>query len=401
MKLHTKSAAAGLAGLMAAGMLLSGCGTNGKATAIQVNDDVITAGEANFFLRYQQAQSTYMMQQYGMYQSGGTLWDTDYTASSDSSVSTYGDSLKDSAEQTLVQNMCLKQHASDYNVKLSADLESALDTAAEKTYSENEETMKKLGTSEEDIRNVLELTSYQSLLYDPMTADVDTNVSDEEAQQTTVTYARINLTKQDDNGDTVSVDDAAKETYKTTMEELLKEIQNADDPATADIAALAKALDSDNIVSSSVSYGKDDTTLPDAVREAAADLQDGEVYDGVIDTGDYYYIIRVDAVLDRDATDTKKNSIVADRKQQAYDALLKTWTDAADVTLTKAWEKLKVTDKDGYTVYVAPTDTASQSDSAASSSSTAEDTTSVSSGSNAESMTAVSGSSTDGATSAS
>ena len=77
-------------------------------------------------------------------------------------------------------------------------------------------------------------------------------------------------------------------------------------------------------------------------------------------TGDYYYIIRMDAVLDRDATDSKKESIVSERKQNAYNDLLKSWTDAADVTLTNAWNKLEVTDKDGYTVYVAPTGSASQ-----------------------------------------
>jgi hypothetical protein len=213
---------------------------------------------------------------------------------------------------------------------------------------------------------------------------VDTDVSDDEAKQSTITYARINLTTQNDSGDTVSVDDDAKAKYKTTMEELLKEIQKADDPATTDITSQAKALDSDNIVSSTLSYGSDDTTLPDAVKEAAATLQDGEVYDGVIDTGDYYYIIRMDAVLDRDATDSKKESIVSDRKQTAYNDLLKSWTDAADVTLTKAWDKLEVTDKDGYTVYVAPTDSASQSSASGTdsvTSSSAESVTSSSAGS--------------------
>ena len=362
-------------------MLLSGCGTNGKETAIKVNDDVITVGQANFFLRYQQAQSTYMMQQYGMYQSGASLWDQDYTASSDSSISTYGDSLKDSAKNTLIQDICLKEHAADYNLALSDELNSALDTAAEKTYSENEDTMKKLGTSQEDIRCVLELSSYQSLMYDSMTADVDTNVSDDDAKQSTITYARINLTKQNDSGDTVNVDDDAKAKYKTTMEELLKEIQKADDPATTDITSQAKALDSDNIVSSTLSYGSDDTTLPDAVKEAAATLKDGEVYDGVIDTGDYYYVIRMDAVLDRDATDSKKESIVSERKQNAYNDLLKSWTDAADVTLTNAWNKLEVTDKDGYTVYVAPTDSASQSSASGTDSATSSSAGSVTSSS--------------------
>lgn len=381
MKMNRKMAAAGLAGCMIAGMLLSGCGTNGKETAIKVNDDVITVGQANFFLRYQQAQSTYMMQQYGMYQSGASLWDQDYTASSDSSISTYGDSLKDSAKNTLIQDICLKEHAADYNLALSDELNSALDTAAEKTYSENEDTMKKLGTSQEDIRCVLELSSYQSLMYDSMTADVDTNVSDDDAKQSTITYARINLTKQNDSGDTVNVDDDAKAKYKTTMEELLKEIQKADDPATTDITSQAKALDSDNIVSSTLSYGSDDTTLPDAVKEAAATLKDGEVYDGVIDTGDYYYVIRMDAVLDRDATDSKKESIVSERKQNAYNDLLKSWTDAADVTLTNAWNKLEVTDKDGYTVYVAPTDSASQSSASGTDSATSSSAGSVTSSS--------------------
>ena len=44
---------------------------------------------------------------------------------------------------------------------------------------------------------VLELYTYQTKMWDPMVEDTDREVSDEEAAQTSITYARIPLTEDD------------------------------------------------------------------------------------------------------------------------------------------------------------------------------------------------------------
>ena len=37
------------------------------------------------------------------------------------------------------------------------------------------------------------------------------------------------------------------------------------------------------------------------------------------------------------------------RKQEAYDAMIQEWTDAAEVTTTPAWDEVKLTDADKWT----------------------------------------------------
>ena len=59
----------------------------------------------------------------------------------------------------------------------------------------------------------------------------------------------------------------------------------------------------------------------------------------------------MDSVLDREATDKEKESIVQERKQEAYNDLLKDWEKDAKFTVNKKeWKKAELTDYDKYTI---------------------------------------------------
>ena len=62
-----------------------------------------------------------------------------------------------------------------------------------------------------------------------------------------------------------------------------------------------------------------------------------------------YFVVRMDSVLDREATDQEKETIVNERQQDAYSDLLDQWKDEADITVNdKEWEK--VTDTEQFTI---------------------------------------------------
>lgn len=356
---------ASLCGVLAMAMMVSvfaGCGkVDGTKTALAVGDEKVSLGTAGFFLRYQQASTTYMLKQYGL--SSGTFWSNQYSAATSSQdAMTYGDNLKNSVKDTIVQDVLLRAHASDYNVTIPDELATQIEDAAKTTYEKNQKKLDKMGVSQDNIKEVLELQTYQQLMFEPMTADTDTNVTDDEAKQSSITYARIALTKTDSStGTTTDATDDEKATYKKELEELLTQVKDSGDVANADMKTMASNLDSTNIACTTYSYGADDTVMPDSVIDAANSLSDGEIYDGVIDTGDYYYLVRMDKTFDKDATESKKQDIVSQRKQTNYNKKLQEWKDAVQVVEESPWKKLEVNDTDAYTELVASSSVSSSS----------------------------------------
>lgn len=356
---------ASLCGVLAMAMMVSvfaGCGkVDGTKTALAVGDEKVSLGTAGFFLRYQQASTTYMLKQYGL--SSGTFWSNQYSAATSSQdAMTYGDNLKNSVKDTIVQDVLLRAHASDYSVTIPDELATQIEDAAKTTYEKNQKKLDKMGVSQDNIKEVLELQTYQQLMFEPMTADTDTNVTDDEAKQSSITYARIALTKTDSStGTTTDATDDEKATYKKELEELLTQVKDSGDVANADMKTMASNLDSTNIACTTYSYGADDTVMPDSVIDAANSLSDGEIYDGVIDTGDYYYLVRMDKTFDKDATESKKQDIVSQRKQTNYNKKLQEWKDAVQVVEESPWKKLEVNDTDAYTELVASSSVSSSS----------------------------------------
>lgn len=386
---------ASLCGVLAMAMMVSvfaGCGkVDGTKTALAVGDEKVSLGTAGFFLRYQQASTTYMLKQYGL--SSGTFWSNQYSAATSSQdAMTYGDNLKNSVKDTIVQDVLLRAHASDYSVTIPDELATQIEDAAKTTYEKNQKKLDKMGVSQDNIKEVLELQTYQQLMFEPMTADTDTNVTDDEAKQSSITYARIALTKTDSStGTTTDATDDEKATYKKELEELLTQVKDSGDVANADMKTMASNLDSTNIACTTYSYGADDTVMPDSVIDAANSLSDGEIYDGVIDTGDYYYLVRMDKTFDKDATESKKQDIVSQRKQTNYNKKLQEWKDAVQVVEESPWKKLEVNDTDAYTELVASSSVSSSS--AVSGSSVTSSSAATSGSSAAASSAAASGSS--------
>lgn len=342
---------AGVSALLAGTMLaalLSGCGekkADGTAAALTINGETVNMGSAEFYLRLQQAESTTMMINYGLIQEGAAFWDGQYTAATSSQeAETYGSNMKESARDSIVEAVVLRQHFGDYDLTFPEDLDASAAETAAAVMAENADAMAEIGATEEDVAEVLRLMAYRNLMFDSVTADTDTEVSDEEAAQTTITYARASVkTTDSETNEQVDKSDEEKGVLHTELATLLEQAVEADDPE-ADLTAMAKEIDETNITVSSRSFGSDDTTLPDEVKDVLADLEDGQFFDEVIETEDYYYIVRLDKMFDEEKTEQQKETIAAQRLQDAFAAQLDTWTGEAEVTESDAWKALTVTD---------------------------------------------------------
>ena len=344
-----KTARVVVCGILAAG-LLAGCGKkeiDSTQPAITVDDETVSLGEASFFLRVQQAETQAMMDAYG-FTNGSGFWSQTAEDESGKSVS-YGDQLKNDVRDQLAQFLLLRRHAADYDLEMpDAVLDKAAE-AAKSVFEANTDIFEEMGTTQEEIEDVMVLSAYPDLMRDAMTADVDLEVSDDEAAQSRVVYMRMRLKETDEDGNQIDASEETKAGYMESMKQLLADIQDAGEVDEDSIREMANAIDEENILVGSTSYGEGDMYLPEAVLEAAGTLQDGESYGEVIEADGFYYLIHMTAVLDREATDMKKESIAAERQQEAYNALVQEWMDASEISTGENWDSLTVTDSEVWT----------------------------------------------------
>ena len=351
MRKLNKTAACGiLAAALVAGTL-SGCSKaiDGTKTVATVGDEKVTLGLASYMVRDQQAQTmsyyNMLMSQYGVSGSASNVWDQ-----KGDDGKTVGESSKDGVMTTINQLYVLKAHAADYDVTITDDEEKAIKEAAAEFIKDNDEKiLKKLAVSEDDIVTYLELVTIRSKMHDPMTADVDTEVSANEKDQTRVTIVKVSTegTEKDDDGNTIDLTDEEKAQKKDLAQQVLDKVKASDDVANADMDALAKEVD-DSLSATAPAFttaGSTDDTLDEAVQDAALELKDGEVADSVIEGDDGYYVVRLDKMLDEDATENKEKTVISERKSDLFDSTLEDWVKEEKIKVKdKVWDQITVTD---------------------------------------------------------
>ena len=329
--------ALGLAGMLAV-TGLTGCGSmNNDDVVATVGESEIKLGVANFYARMQQAQyETYYAGMMGT--TGEELW------AKETDGKTYEQSVKSNMIKSLENMYILEQHASEYDVVLSEDEKKAIDKAAEE-FDENNALEDKEAVSgyNKYVKKVLELLTIQSKMEDVMTADVDTEVSDDEAAQKSMKYVFYSYTK-DENDSTSTMSEIEKTEAKQKATDFAEKLKNSD---TKDIDAVANEAGME--VQTATFDSESTSPNADLVKAADALTAEGDVTDA-IETDSGIYVAKVTSFLDRTATDAKKQSIVEERKQDQYDAFLKKWRKKTDIDLNKrVWKKVDF-QKQGVTV---------------------------------------------------
>lgn len=372
----------------------AGCGTdkiNGSETALVINGEEIQLGEANFMLRYQQSMTYYYMQMMGM--STGSLWSSNYDDDT-----TYGEYFKNNIYNSIVQLVATKQKAVDeYGITLTEEEESEITEAAESFMEANPEAEENFGVTLEQVEDVLRMYTYSNDLKPTLIQDVDTVVSDDEAAQSRILYVRIKKSTESSDS-TDSTDSSATSTDSSTdtsssseeeetseeNQELYAQMQQVQEQIIADNSLDADAINTladeinEDFYASEYTYGSDDSSFDETVKEAAESLEDGQWYSDIIETDDYYYLVKMVAAFDEEATETKKESIVSERKTDAINEYFEQWRDDAEVETKDCWNKLEINDDDIYTYKTSETSESSTDETSASSASSVSSTSSVS-----------------------
>lgn len=240
---------------------------------------------------------------------------------------THGEQFKGNILDALASLLLDKLYGSkEYEVTFTDDdkkeCESVADEFIEKM---SKDDLKAMHASKKTMMNVLELMTYETRVKNAIESDVDTKVSDDEAGQSTFSYVEIKKK------------DAKKKEKK--IKSLIKKVEAGTDISTAasDAGFTAQSVTFTTADPEYDEYGKE-------MLKKVSKMKDGEC-DSYKDAKGNTIILYMQSVNDQSATETKKDDIISDRKDKAYEDKLDEWKDKKKVTINKdAWNSIK-TDK--------------------------------------------------------
>lgn len=315
-----------LAVAMAGSVLFTGCGISKSATVVTIDDgkDTISLGYANFVARY--TQSMYD----GIYVA---YFGEDYWTQEVEEGKTYEASVKEGVMDNLENAYVLRKHAKDYDVKITDDEKKQITEAAKAFLKANSKsTRQELTATQDVVEQYLTDQTYINKMQKAIKAKAKVDVSKEDAAQRTFSY--------------VSVPTVSDETDESGMPVELTEDELAERKEQAEKIASAEdfdaAVEDAGLVASSISYGKEEQPLNEAVIKAADKLSEGEVSPVIEVEGDGYYVVRLDSEYDEEATQTQLESMEEQQRQEYYESILEGWKKEVKWTINKKqWAKVK------------------------------------------------------------
>lgn len=304
---------------LAATVLFTGCGNKIKsdATLIEINKgdgtkDTITLGYGNFVARYQQSMfdQYYPMMGYDV----ETMWQQDMMGG-------LGYTMEDQTKSGIItdieQMYVVKEHAADYGIALTDEQNAAIADAAAKFMSDNpKDTLDELGATEEYVKRYLEEKTIYKLVEQAAEEAADADITDDQCWMRTFSYVFIDTTGTDPMTGTVT------ELTEEDIEALKDQAQAIADASDFDAEVEAQGLSS--LTKSYLKGETEDDSMDMSIIEAAEAMEEGDVSDviEVADTG--YYVIKLTADHDEEASANKRDSL----KSDAFNSLVDEWVAA-------------------------------------------------------------------------
>ncbi len=320
--------AAGCSGPGSAGTETS----DGDKILFTYDDTQVSFKEAWIYTKMVASQQEQM---YSMYFGN---YDMDWSMVIDENGTTMEDSVKESAVNQIKKIIVLVNKAKDYDCSLTDEDKKACEKYA-KAFAKDQTgkgIMEECGAGEEDVRKIYEDNMLAHKVQEAMVKDVDDKVSDDEARVTKVKRVLFETVSYDEEtGEEKELSDKKKEKMKERAEKALKAIQKGD-------KKIDKVAEENNYQDQmEESYSKGESEEGKKFETAVAKLKDGDILDKVMETEHGYVIAQLIAKTDKEGTQNKKESIIEQRQQDAFDAKYDEWVK----DLEKEWDYKKDVDQ--------------------------------------------------------
>lgn len=332
---------AAVAALSAA--LLVGCGSTGTASsskpALTMGSTSISMDEANFY--------TYIMKsQYEAYY-GTEIWSMEVEEGV-----TFGDSMKEMVNDTLVEMLILNSKADDYGVSLTDEDNTVIDEYIESfKASVTEEEMAEEGITEDVIRSVVGKSYIASHVYDAMMDEEEVELTDEEKADATcikvqhILISTTDTTTTDEDGNTVDMSEdeiaAYKEEQKALAETVLEKAKAGEDfealseEYTAENAGFEFSFDKTGFDPVNYSY------MVEAFYTASWNLKEGEISE-LVESEYGYHIIKCISLNDEEATQANLDMVISERQSTSLDEKMTQMVEEAEYKVSSDWENYKI-----------------------------------------------------------
>ena len=369
MRHNTKRlAAAVLTAVLAVGMM-TGCGNSGGKGEVTQNgnETLFTYDGVDVPLKkawiYGKMTAAQYEASYANY-FGDNFWTMDMGTDDEGNATTFEDYAKEQIIARIKQIIVLNNHAEEAGASLSEEEEEQCTeyAAAFAEDASGAEILAECGATEDDMVEIYEENALAAKVQEYMIKDTDTNVSDDEARETTITRVVFATTTTDDEGNTVDMSDEEKAQVLATAQSALAKVQ-----AGTDIADVAEEQEYTNTTET---FAAGESEEGEEFEQLLATMNDGDITQEVQECDNGYVIARLDAYTDTDATESNRQSIIAERQQTKFTEVYDGWT--AD--LEEEWNYDEDVNQELWAELVLHEDTAAESTTAAG----AADTTAVS-----------------------
>lgn len=297
------------------------------AVIMTVDDQVLTYAETMLYLRSkkQEVENLY----------GKDIWHYKL----DKEGTTYEEMLKSKLLEDLKYIKIVCAQATELGITLTEDELLDVDEYTV-TFLSNfkEEDLKYYGFDKEIVRDIYKDNVLANKVYESLTLNVDTDVSDEEARQAEFFYILIAKYGFDEEGNRIEYTKEQLEDTKTRAESIYQRALKEEDFYT-----LAKEVsDDDDEINIIVGHGD----MAEDLEKAAFALKQGEI-SPIVENDTGYFIFYCVSELNEDATNAAKEEIIMARQEKLFHESYNNWESAAKITINeKLWNQISLADED-------------------------------------------------------
>lgn len=335
----TRLAAAALSVTLVLG-LMTGCGNsggkgektdNGNKTLFTYDGEKVLLKKAWIYAKMSAAQYEATYSSYF----GDNFWTMDMGTDAEGNAQTLESYAKEQVVTQIKKIIVLNKHADEAKVSLS-DKEKEDCAGYAKAFAEDptgKAILAECGGTEKDMTEIYEENAVASKVQEYMTKDTDTQVSDEEARKTTISRVVFPVTKTDEQGNTIDMNEKEKADVLAKAQAALAKLQ-----AGTSIADIVKEQ---NYTNTKETFAAGESEEGKKFEKLLAGMKDGDSTNAVQECDNGYVIASLEAYTDAEATASNKETIIAERQQTKFTEVYDTWTK----DLEKDWSYQKDVDQ--------------------------------------------------------
>lgn len=267
---------------------------------------------------------------------GKDIWNVDIFGDG----KTFGEHIKDEVIKQIVQIKVIRDKAEQMEIYLTEEEKAdAAAYAAEHFAGLSDADIDRYLVTRELLEQVYEENILADKVFETLTIDVDTNVSDFEARQITVQHILIYGTEPDEEGNRKPLSFEQREKAYDKIRSLLERARSGEN-----FYSLAEANSEDDMIEYTFGRGGGPEEFSDAFEQAAFNLKTGEISD-IITTEYGWHIIYCVTDFNEDATTQVKEKIIEDRRTKLFAELYEQWSADYDVVInSEVWDAISLGD---------------------------------------------------------